>query len=113
MKAFLERKIPIGHVTGTSAGAWLAFYLATKIPMGVLKKMVYSEPGPLGKFIDVLDYIDPEERGNQFNSNIHKIVEKAKGNSHLTNAIHMSVWTLFNMTKGLHWIGAHDAKTMA
>ena len=89
------------------------FYLATKVPLPHIKSLLYAEPGPIGAFKEILDYIDPEERKKEFNSNIKKIVEKAKGNSHLTNAIHMSVWSLCSIIKGLHWVGADSADILA
>ena len=113
IEALLERDIPVRHVMGTSAGAMFGFYLATKVPLSQLKKMLFAEPGPLGAFKDILDYIDPEVRKQQFDANIKKIVEKAKGNSHLTNSIHISVWTLFSLLKGLYWVGADEADIMA
>ncbi len=72
--------------------------------MDKLKAMLYTEPGPLGAFKEILDYIPPKERKRRFNENLQLIVEKAKGSSHFTNAIHMSVWSFFSMVKSLDWL---------
>ena len=113
MEALHERNIEVKHIMGTSAGAMFAFYVAARTPLPELKKMFFAEPGPLAAFKDILDYIDPVDRKKMFDANVQKIVEKAKGNSHLTNSIHMSVWTLFSMIKGLHWLAADGADIMA
>lgn len=67
MEALQERNIPVRHIMGTSAGAMFAFYMATKCNIEDLKKLLYAEPGPLGYFKWILDYVEPEERRKQFN----------------------------------------------
>lgn len=49
-EAILERNIPIRHIMGTSAGAFFAFYVATKLPPSDIKSLLFAQPGPIGAF---------------------------------------------------------------
>ncbi len=111
IEAMRDMNVKPTTVMGTSTGAMFGFFMATQVPLKELKAMIYGEEGPLGDFGEIFDSIEAPERKKQFDANIQKIMSKAKGSSHITNAIHVSVWSLLTLVTTFDWF-SHSADVM-